>query len=78
MAAAALLELNALESSALRQIKKFKVLIKQAVGSIAACNHPISPPYDMHRRAQGGREPLRVTAKTIAPTTSTTTFPRTI
>jgi CspA family cold shock protein len=29
----------------------------------------------MHRRAQGGREPLRVTAKTIAPTTSTTTFP---
>jgi CspA family cold shock protein len=51
------------------------MLTKQAVGSIAACNHPISPPYDMHRRAQGGREPLRVTAKTIAPTTSTTTFP---
>ena len=34
-----------------------------ARGSIAACNRPISAPYDMHRRAQGVREPLRSDGK---------------
>ena len=58
MAAAALLLLMALPPRALRQIKKFQGPNSAARGSIAACNRPISAPYDMHRRAQGGREPL--------------------
>src|SRR5262249_33210874 len=30
---------------------------------ITPCNHRLTQPYDMHRRAQGGREPLRSDGK---------------
>jgi hypothetical protein len=43
----------------LRQIKK----LTSGARSITPCNHPISAPYDVHRRAQGGREPLRSDGK---------------